>query len=659
MAIRLLKETHNFKEALMFYWPKRSLVVKPEDTVIGMKGAASRLANALNNGEKLAIFSDYDPDGTCGTEAFRLALTGRGKKICQCSERDLPKGKDILTSDRKTPDSTDPNCPLCNGAGKIDISDDQAFMIGYADAKQGFGLTDDYVRDAHKAGAKILITLDCGSTQTSQVQLAQSLGMEVIVVDHHNIDPDNPADWHLNPLLYKQKGEEVSGNTGAQLAWKLGAAILGELDGKAPAAYWGRAMYLAGFGCRADMGSVKDLENRAFFWCPLDTEGEGAVPPGIKLLAETLGEDPCDPGGLIMTSAAMNLPKRTHLVQAADVGAILSSKSVEEAEPFVTKLIAAYEAAKPMRRQMAEIARLQLSDPNTLTHEQKQADILRKALAKDDQDEAVGTPLPENIDFADLRKIARANKNRLIGAVIIEDMGDYAGYTGTVASKASRDAKKPVMVFAAKGKDEEGQELYKFSLRNEAGIKHAVGELQSREDMRLACTLKHLNESGEVEETPVIGGHAEVTSGVCTKENVEAVIKAANTWAAEKASTYQGWEPPPYTGAEAYLTESDVPSERYSVISEQAARLAPFSRKDRHRPVQFSTRAQIKDVALDQESGYYKGVFVLPTGEEEEVMLPEDRALALSEDGKAEYVITRGEKGRNLFIRHWYRPLDI
>ena len=56
---------------------------------------------------------------------------------------------------------------------------------------EGYGLSLKAVDEFCKQGAKLIITLDCGVTNVKEVEKANSLGLDVIIVDHH-IVPENP-----------------------------------------------------------------------------------------------------------------------------------------------------------------------------------------------------------------------------------------------------------------------------------------------------------------------------------------------------------------------------------------------------------------------------------------------------------------------------------
>lgn len=552
-----------------------SLVPSPERTVPGMTDAGKMLSEAIEAGEKIAVFCDYDVDGTTAGEVFRRSVE--------------PYGADL--------------------------------HYGYADPHTGFGLTEAFVREAHAAGAKVLVTLDCGSTQGDKVALAQKLGMKVIVVDHHHA-AENPADHHLNPKLYEPASSE---NTGAQLAWKLGAAVQAarEPEGKTRPEHWQENMQLAGMGCLADMGSVVLPENRAFFWHP-----HRHPVPGVRALAAELGEDPETPGAMVATQACMNLPKRTAKVSAADVGKLLAARDEKEAEPMVRKLLSHYEEAKPVREKMAKQALEQVGE----------------AVWNDD-----GT-------------VDRPDPDRYFAVARLDEYPDYAGYSGPVASKVSRAASKPGLVFAYKGRDEHGQDVYKFSTRNDSPIKLRLGDLIDDEEMRKLCTVKVANEDGSVSEAAVIGGHAEIVSGACTRENLEAVVERMEEWAAEqeKKVRKQGgffW-PKAYSGPDAFLTERKVDPDRLPAIEEQARRLGPFTKRrmlaaprrrgrdDRlssNRELEVSVVGELRDLAPDPENEkWLAGKLELENGMTREIRYPADEKAP---EGKAEWILKVGNPG--------------
>jgi len=418
--------------------------------------------------------------------------------------------------------------------------------------------------------------------------------MKVIVVDHHNAS-ENPAEFHLNPKLHDPPS---SLNTGAQLSWKLAEAVQIAQEGIGRDEHAEEALNLAGMGCKADMESVALHENRAFFW------GENEKPvPGVRALATALEEDPENPGGLILTQAVLNLPKRTPTVSAADIGALLACENAEQAKPIVEKLVGQYEKAKPARRAM-----------------------LDRAVAE------VGVA-----EWGD-DSVQRPNPDRMIEKVIIDDWAEYAGYSGPVAQSVASKAYKPAAIFVHKGADEHGQDLYKFSTRN-AGTKKdiLIGALIDNPAMREACQVKKENEAGEIVEGPSLGGHANVVSGTCTRENLPKVQAAMEDWAqgiGEKKFFSER------TQSSEYMTERRVPGSRLAAIEQQASRLGPFgmgpqvieaprrgqaTRETYHMPMKISVVGAISETTADPDNPNFNcAELTLDNGDRREVRFPAD-----------------------------------
>ena len=115
-----------------------------------MAAAVERIKKALNAKEKITVFCDYDADGTCGGSALYLHLRRKGADV------------DIQTPNRH---------------------------------KEGYGLSLSAVEQIASGGGTLIITVDCGITNVAETELAKSLGVDVIVTDHHECGetlPDTP-----------------------------------------------------------------------------------------------------------------------------------------------------------------------------------------------------------------------------------------------------------------------------------------------------------------------------------------------------------------------------------------------------------------------------------------------------------------------------------
>jgi single-stranded-DNA-specific exonuclease len=108
---------------------------------VDMEKAVDRILVAMEKKEKIVIFSDYDADGIPGG----IILHDFFKKI----------GYNNFTN--YIPHRHD----------------------------EGFGLSLEVVKEFKKEGVDLIITVDCGITDISEVDLANSLGIDVIITDHH------------------------------------------------------------------------------------------------------------------------------------------------------------------------------------------------------------------------------------------------------------------------------------------------------------------------------------------------------------------------------------------------------------------------------------------------------------------------------------------
>ncbi len=116
----------------------------PSSRIAGMEAAVSRLIRARESGERVRIFGDYDVDGTTGA-----ALLG-------WFFREIGVAHEIRQPDR---------------------------------FKDGYGLNIGAVEQAVADGATLMVTVDCGITSFAAIDRARELGLDVIVVDHHQLDP--------------------------------------------------------------------------------------------------------------------------------------------------------------------------------------------------------------------------------------------------------------------------------------------------------------------------------------------------------------------------------------------------------------------------------------------------------------------------------------
>lgn len=174
---------------------------------------------------------------------------------------------------------------------------------------EGYGLTVDAVERIAKAGAELIITVDCGSLSEKEIIRAGELGVDVIVTDHHNVAPiQPPAVAVINPkrLLqdYPDEYEKYVLKTGSTMhgkiypfldlagcgvAFKLIQALQTRLDGL-PAGHEKWLLDLVALGTVCDIVTLVD-ENRANVFYGLKVLAKTRR-PGLKALMAVAGIEP-------------------------------------------------------------------------------------------------------------------------------------------------------------------------------------------------------------------------------------------------------------------------------------------------------------------------------------------------------------------------------
>ncbi len=181
--------------------------------LLGMQAAVERIEFALQRGEQMAVYGDYDADGVTSTALLTHALRALGGAV-------------------------------------------RPYIPNRFD--EGYGLNTDALDSLHSEGVGLVITVDCGIRSPEEVAHARTLGMDVIVSDHHHPGAElPPALAVINP---KQPGDPYPDKmlAGVGLAYKLVDALATRHPALRPAEY----LDLVALGTVADLAPLKD-ENRA------------------------------------------------------------------------------------------------------------------------------------------------------------------------------------------------------------------------------------------------------------------------------------------------------------------------------------------------------------------------------------------------------------
>ncbi len=225
----------------------------------GMDTAVGRIRDALSSRQKIVVFGDYDVDGVTGAAVLFLTL------------RELGADVDSYIPDRMT---------------------------------EGYGLNSGALQKIKETGARLVLTVDCGISAVKEAEAARSLGLDLIITDHHESAavqgngpvpagerlPDALAVIHprvLQPDTPDGMRESVGGLTGVGVAFKLAQALL---DAPAEDERLKKYLDLVTLGTVADMGRITG-ENRVLVRHGLDilSSGPASLRPGIAALKQVAG----------------------------------------------------------------------------------------------------------------------------------------------------------------------------------------------------------------------------------------------------------------------------------------------------------------------------------------------------------------------------------
>jgi single-stranded-DNA-specific exonuclease len=208
----------------------------PPDAMAGRDAAVDRLAHAIAERERVAVFGDYDCDGITSTAIVTEVL------------REL--GGDVV--------------PLLGSR----------FAGGY-------GLTAAALERALGTGARLLVTCDCGSTDHERVAGARAAGIDVVVIDHH-LGPGEPppATAFVNPRQ-PGCGFAYKGMAACGLTLLVAAGLRRKLDAPLDIRRW---LDLVAIGTVADVAPL-DGDNRILVRAGLALL-QSPARPGVRALLD-------------------------------------------------------------------------------------------------------------------------------------------------------------------------------------------------------------------------------------------------------------------------------------------------------------------------------------------------------------------------------------
>ncbi len=195
----------------------------------GMQQAVERIRFAIQNNEPIAVYGDYDVDGVTATALLVETLQKMG-----------------------------------------------ADVRGYIPNRfeEGYGLNNNALEELKADGVKLVITVDCGIRSPNEALHAQTLGLDLIISDHHHPDNENlpPAFAVINP---KQHGDNYPDKdlAGVGIAYKIAEALLSNENNSSLLALNSLLDLVA-------LGTVADL-------APLVGENRVLVKKGLRQMQQT------------------------------------------------------------------------------------------------------------------------------------------------------------------------------------------------------------------------------------------------------------------------------------------------------------------------------------------------------------------------------------
>lgn len=216
--------------------------------MVGMRPALDRICEAIDGGEKIVVYGDFDADGVTSTALLCIALKHFGATVA-------------------------PYVPHR--------------------VNEGYGLNLGALRGIAEQGARLVITVDCGISNRFEAQEASKLGLDLIVTDHHHLPEEMPDTIIINPKQHVDGCEDFECLAGVGVAYQLVRALVKHYGKPATMSkedlrrMRDNLLGLVAIGTVADMASLRGA-NRS-----LVKQGIKALPrhslPGLPIMLDRAG----------------------------------------------------------------------------------------------------------------------------------------------------------------------------------------------------------------------------------------------------------------------------------------------------------------------------------------------------------------------------------
>lgn len=243
-----------FFEAKSFFRPTLETLYDPF-LMDGMNEASNRVIQAITNNEKICIYGDYDVDGTCAASLMYLFLKNLGA---------------------------------------------EAFIYIPNRLTEGYGISIQSIDYIKSQQATLMISVDCGITAVEEIDYSNSVGIDVIICDHHKPKEVLPNALAVLDPLKPGCNYPFKYLSGAGVAFKLTRAIGSKIGKKDNPLQYLDLVALAG---AADIVPLLD-ENRTLVMKGLELINSNPR-PGILALIKSSRMEPGDlsAGQIVFTIA--------------------------------------------------------------------------------------------------------------------------------------------------------------------------------------------------------------------------------------------------------------------------------------------------------------------------------------------------------------------
>ncbi|MDZ7625326.1 MAG: single-stranded-DNA-specific exonuclease RecJ [Ignavibacteriaceae bacterium] len=175
----VLRDIKTFNQAKQFFRPSLDSIHDPF-LMDEMESATTRVITALTENQKICIYGDYDVDGTCATALLYMFL----KELDANVEFYIPRR-----------------------------------------LEEGYGLSTAAIDIVKEKGTNLMIAVDCGITAITETDYANSLGIDVIICDHHQPKEEIPKAFAVLDPLKPGCSYPFKYLSGAGVAFKLAQGL--------------------------------------------------------------------------------------------------------------------------------------------------------------------------------------------------------------------------------------------------------------------------------------------------------------------------------------------------------------------------------------------------------------------------------------------------